>query len=587
MATKEKAFVKETLGIYWRVTISERRAALLSLGLPAGVILRSVIAPFLASMVIASLIRSGDQTMSYFIWLVIVSLVGVGFELIGIRQLMILQAKCLATLHEMTFRHLLQRSTGFYANRISGKLISDVNDFINGYSTLISNVFINGLGFFLIVTIGLVIVLFNSWQLGLFLAALVAIALIWTVLDARFRSDMRQVRHRASKKLIAHMSDTIVNATTVKTFANESDELDRSLRLNNHLESIRISDWLKAVTSANLRNAFVISAQLIMIFLLIKLAKNDPTVIAAGIFAFTYTLTISNRLFDLNTITRQVEEAFLQAQPITEILGQKVEIIDAANATDLTVSRGEISLKTIGFSYTERSSSQAVFKDLSITIAPGERVGLVGPSGGGKSTLTRLLLRFDEPQSGVIAIDGQDITTITQQSLRQAIAYVPQEPLLFHRSIRENITYGKVDASNKDIIRAAKQAHAHDFITKLENGYDTIVGERGVKLSGGQRQRVAIARAILKKAPILILDEATSALDSESEVLIQAALWQLMKNSTAIVIAHRLSTIQKLDRIIVLDEGRIIEQGTHKQLLAANGLYAKLWSHQSGGFIEE
>jgi ATP-binding cassette subfamily B protein len=219
-------------------------------------------------------------------------------------------------------------------------------------------------------------------------------------------------------------------------------------------------------------------------------------------------------------------------------------------------------------------------------IKPGEKIGLVGPSGGGKSTLTRLLLRFEELTTGTITIDGQNIAEITQASLREAISYVPQEPLLFHRPILENIAYGRPTATPAEVRAAAKAAHAADFIKDLPHGYDTIVGERGVKLSGGQRQRIAIARAILKDAPLLILDEATSALDSESEVLIQDALWKLMQKRTAIVIAHRLSTIQKMDRILVLEDGAIVEEGTHKQLLKLGGTYARLWGHQSGGFLE-
>jgi ATP-binding cassette subfamily B protein len=211
----------------------------------------------------------------------------------------------------------------------------------------------------------------------------------------------------------------------------------------------------------------------------------------------------------------------------------------------------------------------------------------VGPSGGGKTTLSSLLLRFMDVNEGEICIDGQNITHITQADLRQNIAYVPQEPMLFHRTIRDNIRYGEIEAGSQAVEAVAKMAHAHEFISNLSHGYDTLVGERGIKLSGGQRQRVAIARAMLKNAPILILDEATSALDSESEVLIQDALWKLMEGRTAIVIAHRLSTIQKMDRIVVLDNGKIVEQGTHHELLAHKGLYAKLWAHQSGGFIEE
>jgi ATP-binding cassette subfamily B protein len=210
----------------------------------------------------------------------------------------------------------------------------------------------------------------------------------------------------------------------------------------------------------------------------------------------------------------------------------------------------------------------------------------VGPSGGGKTTITKLLLRFMDVESGQVTIDGQDISRVSQQDLRRSIAYVPQEPLLFHRSLAENIRYGRPAASQTEVMEAAKLAHAHDFIERLPDKYQTKVGERGVKLSGGQRQRVAIARAILKDSPIIILDEATSSLDSSSEKLIQEALWELMKGRTALVIAHRLSTVQRMDRIVVLDEGRIIEQGNHAELLKKKGIYSELWNHQTGGFIK-
>jgi ATP-binding cassette subfamily B protein len=282
-----------------------------------------------------------------------------------------------------------------------------------------------------------------------------------------------------------------------------------------------------------------------------------------------------------------MEEAFLQASPMTKMLLEDIEITDHTKAKKLTVTGGEIQFDNMSFAYKEKTSAQHVFTGFNLHVHAGEKIGLVGPSGGGKSTLTRLLLRFDEVQKGQILIDNQPINNVTQKSLRQAISYVPQEPLLFHRTIRENIAYGKSNATKAAIETAAKQANAQDFILSFPNGYDTIVGERGVKLSGGQRQRIAIARAMLKDAPILVLDEATSALDSENEQDVQQALWKLMQNRTVLVIAHRLSTIQKMDRIVVLVNGAVAEDGPHKKLLAQHGIYAKLWKHQSGGFIED
>jgi ABC-type multidrug transport system, ATPase and permease components len=387
--------------------------------------------------------------------------------------------------------------------------------------------------------------------------------------------------------MTAHLADTITNVQTVKTFGAEDRELREHQKLGQIFADIRVEDWSLISRRGNNRMLILVIFQALFVLITIWLVRHDPALLGVGIFAFTFTITLSNRLFTVNQLIRIIEESLLQASPMTAVISDQPEITDKPGASELRIQGGQVELQNVSFRYHDADRNNYVFTNLNLTIKPGERVGLVGPSGGGKSTLTRLLLRFDDVTDGAILIDGQNIADVTQTSLRQHIAYVPQEPLLFHRSIKENIAYGKPGASLAEIKEAAQLAHADEFINKLKDGYDTIVGERGVKLSGGQRQRVAIARAILKNAPILILDEATSALDSESEVLIQEALWELMKGRTAIVIAHRLSTIQKMDRIVVLSEGKIVEEGSHKQLLRKKGLYAKLWSHQSGGFIEE
>ncbi len=273
------------------------------------------------------------------------------------------------------------------------------------------------------------------------------------------------------------------------------------------------------------------------------------------------------------------------AYDMIQILNQKPEVKDPEHPEKSKISDGD--LKFVNVNFTHEGAGDALFQNLSLHVKAGEKVGLVGHSGSGKTTFMRLVLRFSDINGGEILIDDQNIASITQDDLRSKIAYVPQDPIMFHRTLAENINYGEEEVSQEQVVKAAKFAHADEFINQLPDGYKTLVGERGIKLSGGQRQRIAIARALLKDAPLIVLDEATSALDSESEVLIQDSLWKLMEGRTAIVIAHRLSTIQKMDRIIVMEDGAIAEEGTHKDLLEAKGTYAKLWAHQSGGFMED
>jgi ATP-binding cassette subfamily B protein len=272
---------------------------------------------------------------------------------------------------------------------------------------------------------------------------------------------------------------------------------------------------------------------------------------------------------------------------MTKTFAEPLEITDPSKPQSHKFKSGKIHISNVSFRYKDSADDDLLFRNFSLDIESGTKVGLVGPSGGGKTSITKLLLRLVDPDEGKILIDSQNIKKITQFNLRQNIAFVPQEPVLFHRSLADNIKYGNIDATPEMIKKASKDAHADVFIEKLPKKYETLVGERGTKLSGGEKQRVAIARAMLRNAPILILDEATSALDSESEKLIQSALNNLMKNRTTIVIAHRLSTIQKMDRIVVLDEGKVIEDGSHQELIDNKGKYAELWSHQSGGFIED
>jgi ATP-binding cassette subfamily B protein len=288
-------------------------------------------------------------------------------------------------------------------------------------------------------------------------------------------------------------------------------------------------------------------------------------------------------MWEFNRIYRNLEGALTEAAQFTELLLDPPAVVDVDDTKPFAPAHYGIEMSKVCFRYAP--SQPLLFEEFSLEVPHGAKVGLVGYSGGGKTTITRMLLRFVDVESGGILIGGQRIDEIPQAALRRSIAYVPQDPSMFHRSIADNIRIGRPDATDDEVRRAAKLAHAAEFIEALPLGYETLVGERGVKLSGGQRQRVAIARAILKDAPALILDEATSSLDSESESLIQDALWNLMATRTAIVIAHRLSTVRRMDQLVVLDHGRIVEKGSHDALLAQGGIYASLWAHQSGGFL--
>jgi len=326
----------------------------------------------------------------------------------------------------------------------------------------------------------------------------------------------------------------------------------------------------------------MISLEFGMMYYAIRLWQNGVMTVGDIALIQAYLFRIFDQLWDMGKNIRTIYEAAADANEMTEILLTGHEVQDASRAANLEIKKGEIKFRNVYFAYHE---GMEILKDFNLTIKPGERVAFIGPSGGGKSTVVKLLFRFYDIQGGEILIDGKNIAAVTQDSLRANVALVPQEPILFHRSLIDNIRYARPGASDAEVIKAAKLAHAHEFISGFPEGYNTFVGERGVKLSGGERQRVAIARAILKNAPILVLDEATSSLDSESEMYIQDALKKLMKGRTTIVIAHRLSTIMQMDRIIVMENGKIMEQGSHHELLKVQqGVYQRLWNIQAGGF---
>lgn len=484
------------------------------------------------------------------------------------------------------FDHLQRMGSKFHADRFGGALVSQANKFLGAYERTMDE-------FTWSVTTGIVaytasmsvLLLIAPWYALAFMAVS---AIYLTIMYWRTLRTMKYDRALATSESqrTAKLADMITNVSTVSSYAGESHEkklFEKQADDTVHhyftlLKKVFVNDTLShAMTNSIGFLSFAAGVLAITVF-------NKP----AGVLflAVNYTMQLTRRLWESNRVLRNFNRAFGDANDMTEILGLKPDIIDAHHATKLVAQRGDIQFSKVTFGYDD-AKGVLLFDNLDLHIKPGEKVGLVGHSGGGKTTVTKLLLRLMDITSGEILVDHQNIAKVTQTSLRSNIAYVPQEPMLFHRSLADNISYGRAEASQQEIEAVAKMAHAHEFIAQLPDGYSTLVGERGVKLSGGQRQRIAIARAMLKNAPILLLDEATSALDSESEALIQDALWRLMEGRTAIVIAHRLSTIQKMDRIIVMDKGKIAEEGTHKELIRQNGIYAQLWSRQSGGFMED
>jgi ATP-binding cassette subfamily B protein len=402
---------------------------------------------------------------------------------------------------------------------------------------------------------------------------------------ARQRVPLSAMAQGEDTRVRGRIIDLLSNIGAMHDFARRNYELDHFKIFVLRRYRAGLMNWTRGERNRIINN--IIQVSFVSIIIISTLYAWTYSLITPGDIVLVFWLIggLGYRIEEFGKELNEIADRYGEVKEGLAELLDPYDISDIPNAPALTVERGEIDFQDISFAYHEGAVN--IVANFSLTIPEGQKVGLVGRSGAGKSTLMKLLLRHYNLTNGTIAIDGQDIAQVTQESLRENISIVPQEPLLFHRTIGENIAYGNLSASLQEIEEASRLAQAHDFINRLPLGYETLVGERGVKLSGGERQRIALARAILKNTKILLLDEATSSLDSESEAAIQRALHVLMEGKTVLAIAHRLSTLREMDRILVLDQGRIIEDGSHEELLQNGGLYAELWSHQSGGYLKE
>lgn len=494
------------------------------------------------------------------------------------------ESMVIAKLKQQAFDYMIGHSYGFYANNFTGSLTQRVNRFARAFEVLADRIIYDVIPLGIQIAGVCIVLWFINPMITKTLIVWVLIFLAFNYVFSRWKLKYDIKRAASDSFTTGVLSDAISNQSTIQLFTGSRAESDYFKEVTDEQAKLSRFVWNLQGVVDSVQSFLIFIIEFLLFYFAIKYWQQGLVTVGTFVLIQVYLVGLAGHLWDFSRVIRNIYEAFADAKEMVDILKLAHDIKDVEKAGQLSVPAGGVNFENVNFSF---NKEQMVLKDINLIIKPGEKVAIIGPSGAGKSTFVKLLLRLYDISSGKILIDGQNIHDVTQESLRENVSLVPQDPILFHRTLLENIRYGRRDASDAEALEAARLAHCDEFALNLPAKYETYVGERGIKLSGGERQRVAIARAILKNAPILVLDEATSSLDSHSESLIQDALDKLMKGKTVIVIAHRLSTIRKMDRIIVLEKGYVIEEGSHDELLKNNSsLYTKLWNLQAGGFIQ-
>ncbi|MDO8843460.1 ABC transporter ATP-binding protein [Methylicorpusculum sp.] len=488
-------------------------------------------------------------------------------------------------LEKRCFEVLKKQKYGFFENQFSGSLVKQAGRFSRSFEIVMDWFLFQLYQNSLAVIVSFVIFYQQQPEFALYFLVWVIVFVGWSVVFSLWKLRFDKAVAEGDSKVGGVYSDAISNISIVKSFAMEATEQAQINQASDGVYKKKKIAWILMFISFAIQGMMALGMELLLVYLMIQKWKKGHFEVGEFVLFQSIFMLLIHRLWDFGRNFRTFFSALADAAEMAEVFRCTDLEVDVEGAKPLQIKKGEIHFDSVDFSYSESSEVRSsLFKDFSLEVRPGEKVALVGHSGSGKTTLTKMLFRFVDPQKGSLKFDGMDARAFTLESLRRQISLIPQQPELFHRSVRDNITLGRpvTDAELTDVV---KKAQCLEFIENFPEGIETLVGERGVKLSGGERQRIAIARAFLEDAPIVVLDEATSALDSLTEKQIQVAVFELIKNKTAIVIAHRLSTILRMDRIVVMEKGRIIEQGTHQGLLKIRGKYFQMWEHQSGSFL--